>query len=377
MSDVQSSVREEGAGEAPSRVLAAQLDLRGAWARVLEKGGMPGVDGVSVSRFARAAEAALSVLQSRLARGDYRPLPLRLAELEKKSGGRRVLLVPAVVDRVVQSAVAGWLGTRWNPGFDQNSYAYRPGRGVHDALRALADLRDRGFRWVLDADISGFFDSIDHGRLLALVASRLGSRSPMLGWIRDWLDAAVWDGRDLARLAHGVPQGSPLSPLLANLFLDPFDRRLREAGAAFIRYADDFVVLARTPFDLAGARVIVERALGELGLSLNEEKTGTTSFERRFRFLGAEVRADAILVPLDRPKTKSPPVFVAPTMPPALRRAYAAGRLVARAPFEQRARVAASPAPVAAAGPYRSALTRLAGRTGTDPQMRALRGRLT
>jgi group II intron reverse transcriptase/maturase len=350
------------AAEVPARVIAAQFNLAGAWQRVLEKGGMPGVDGVSVRRFARCQEGWLRALQARLAGDRYRPLPLRLAELEKKSGGRRLLLVPAVADRIVQAAAAEWLGNRWNADFDPASFAYRPGLGVHDALRAIADLRDRGFRWVLDADVRSFFDSIDHARLFAIVDQRLGSRCPLAGWIRQWVQASVWDGEEIRFLPRGVPQGSPLSPLLANLFLDSFDRRLRQAGIPLVRYADDFIVLGRTPFALAESRVIVEETLAGLELSLNEEKTRVSSIDRSFRFLGAEIRADAILLPFDKKKAPKKPTYVAPIMPPALLRAHRAGHLVATRPLEWKSRPAErDPGGAAARNPRRPVLGRLAG----------------
>jgi CRISPR-associated protein Cas1 len=127
---------------------------------------MAGVDGVSLSRFRRAGAACLRHLQARMARLEYRPSPLRLMEVEKRksAGGqnRRLLLVPTVLDRVVQTAAASWLAARWNPDFDDSSYAYRPGLGVADALRALASLRDRKFCWILDADIRAFLDAASY-----------------------------------------------------------------------------------------------------------------------------------------------------------------------------------------------------------------------
>lgn len=181
-------------GEVPARILAGQLNYAGACERVLAKSGMPGIDGISVGRFARSAPVFLRALQSRLAGERYLALPLRMAELEKKSGGLRLLLVATVADRVAQSAVATWLGSHWNSAFDASSFAYRPGFGVHDALRRIAELRNQGFRWVLDADIRSFFDSIPHSHLLDKLERWLGSNSPMLGWLRSWLTAAVWDG---------------------------------------------------------------------------------------------------------------------------------------------------------------------------------------
>jgi group II intron reverse transcriptase/maturase len=326
-----------GLAEAPARVLAAQLDFAAAWKRVEEKAGMPGVDGVSVRAFARAATANLRALSACLASQTYRPDPLRMAEAEKKSGARRLLLIPTVKDRVAQSAAAQWLGAKWNPSFDQASFAYRPGLGVRDALRALAALRDRGYHWVLDADIRTFFDSIDHELLLEKLALWLGASSPLLDWIRAWAAAVVWTGTELRCLPRGVPQGSPLSPLLANFYLDEFDRCLRQAGIPLVRYADDFLVLARTPFDLDEARRVVETALRKLGLELSPEKTRATRFEQWFQFLGADIQGDRILLPFDKKKPCKRPVAVAPVMPRALLSSYHAGHLKPVGPLERAA----------------------------------------
>lgn len=319
--------------EVPARVLAAELDLAAAWERVQAKAGMAGADGISVNRFARGAKTFLRNLQARLASGAYRALPLRVAEVPKKSGARRLLLVPAVTDRIAQCAAAQWLSARWNSEFDDSSFAYRPGLGVADALRALAELRTAGYRWVLDADIRSFFDSINHDLLLAKLARWLGAKSPFYGWLEQWIRAAVWDGAEVTRLGRGVPQGSPLSPVLANYYLDAFDRNLRAAGVAFIRYADDFLVLARTPFELAEHRATVERALAGLRLELSPEKTRSVTFEPGFRFLGAEIQREAILLPFEKPKQPKKALWVAPPMPPALLRAFREGHLEPRRPF--------------------------------------------
>lgn len=332
--------QEKAFAEVPAHVLAAELNLAAAWERVQAKAGMAGADGISVGRFARGAKAFLKQLQSRLASGAYRALPLRVAEVPKKSGARRLLLVPAVVDRIAQSAVAQWLSARWNPDFDPSSFAYRPGLGVADALRALAELRAAGHRWVLDADIRSFFDSIDHDLLTAKLARWLGEKSPLYGWLEQWIRAAVWDGAEVTRLGRGVPQGSPLSPVLANYYLDGFDRALRRAGVAFVRYADDFLVLARTPFELAGHRARVEQALAALRLELSQEKTRVVTFEAGFHFLGAEIQREAILLPFEKPKQPKKALWVAPPMPPALLRAWCAGHLEPHKSFEGRGHAA-------------------------------------
>jgi len=351
-------------GEAPARILAGQLDYAGAWERVLAKAGMPGVDAVSVRRFARSADVLLRALQSRFAGDRYLALPLRMAELEKKTGGAlRLLLVPTVADRVAQSAVASWLGSHWNGAFDASSFAYRPGLGVRDALRRVAELRNQGFRWVLDADIRSFFDSITHSILLDKLEGWLGARSPMLGWLRAWLGATVWDGERLTRVNCGVPQGSPLSPILANFYLHEFDVRLRSAKIHLVRYADDFLVMARTPFELDEHRRMVERILADLCLSLSVEKTRTTTFDRNFRFLGAEVQGDDILLPFEKMKTPKVPYYVAPVMPPALLRAYQSGHLKVSGPLQWTGvrRERAEPPATPAANPRRPVLRLLSG----------------
>ncbi|HLJ48953.1 MAG TPA: reverse transcriptase domain-containing protein [Bryobacteraceae bacterium] len=311
----------------PSRLLASQLDLHSAWSRVQERAGMPGVDGMPVRRFARSADLLLNRLTSRLARNEYTPLPLRVAELEKKNGSPRLLLVPSVADRIILSAAASWIAARLNPSFDAASFAYRSGLGVHDALRALAQLRSEGFVWILDADIRSFFDSISHTVLLARLRQWLGDSSPLVRWCELWIGAAVWDGERVGVMQCGVPQGSPLSPILANLYLDEFDEHIRRAKVRLIRYADDFLLLARTPFDLEHGRGVAEQALSSLGLELNAEKTHVTSFAQGFRFLGAEIRGSSILLPFEKRKTPRKPVYVAPVLPAALLRAWRSGSL--------------------------------------------------
>ena len=207
------------------------------------------------------------------------------------------------------------------------------GTGVHDALRRLHQLRDQGFRWLLDADIRSFFDSIDHTLLLEKLTTCLGAKSAMFGWIESWLHVPAWDGAELFAISCGVLQGSPLSPLLANFYLHEFDVRLRSSKIQFIRYADDFLVLARTPFELAESRAVIEGALADLHLKLSEEKTRTVTFDNCFRFLGAEMQHDNIYLPFEKKKEPLRPVYIAPVMPPALLRAFKAGDLKAAKPL--------------------------------------------
>ena len=337
MSDVPDIRR---AASLPAHVLAAQLDLASAINRVSSKAGMPGVDGVTTRSLDRQRDRVAAGIRARFASAALRPDPLRLAEVEKKSGGRRLLLVPTVVDRAAQTALAMWLSKFWNPQFDCASFAYRPGLSVGSALRRIAELRDQGFRWVLDADIRSFFDAISHETLFAHLGESVGTESPIMGWAREFLCAAVWDGSLLSRSGSGLPQGSPLSPVLANFFLHGFDVKLRSAGGHLIRYADDFIVLARSPFALAAHFDVARQALADLGLSLSEAKTRRATFETGFRYLGAEMRADEILVPFEKKKRPKQAVWVAPVMPPILLRAFRQGQLSKLPPFRWTPRTA-------------------------------------
>lgn len=321
------------AASLPAHVLAGQLDLKAAWDRVRRNHGMSGADGTSIGAFSRAAAARLRGIETELATGGYRPWPLRLASVRRTSGSVRTLLVPSVRDRVGQTAVAAWLSSRIDHRFDPASFAYRPNRGVRDALRALAAYRDEGFRYVLDADIRGCFDAVQHDVLLGALARWLGGDSPLLSWVGGWIAAPVWDGQSLRTRTKGLPQGSPISPLLANVMLHPLDRRLHASHAGLVRYADDFVVVARNPVDLADATRLVVAALADLGFTLNPDKTTRTSFDEGFRFLGADVRAGRIWLPIDAKVSSRSTVDAAAPMPPALRRAYRAGQLTASGPF--------------------------------------------
>jgi group II intron reverse transcriptase/maturase len=306
----------------PAAVWAAQLPLRECWYRAEANGGMPGVDGVSTRAFARNAAAYLGDLTRQLAGGRYLPWPLRLAKIEKKDGGVRRLMVPALADRIVQSAVAQWLAVHWEKRFDDASHGYRPGRGVSTALRQLRRFHEQGYSWILDADIRAFFDSIPHGPLVESVREAAPADAPWLHWLRHWLAGPVWDGERLWSLPKGIPQGSPLSPLLANCYLHKFDGELRRAGLGFIRYADDFLVVAKTPFELPEIRERVGAALGALGLELSPEKTRFTSFDKHFRFLGAEMQGRQIFLPFEKEKAGKTPMEVACAMPAALRCEY-------------------------------------------------------
>lgn len=285
-----------------------------AWNRVWQNGGCRGSDGVTLGRFRDRLEWELDSISDSLMRRCYRPLPLLRFPVPKASGsGPRHLSVPTVRDRVVQSAVYLVTGERFEREFEDSSYAYRKGRSVRQAVAKIRDLRDGGYRWLLDADIAGFFDRIDH-RLLFERLHRLGLDPYLEHLFQLWVQAEVYDGKTLRALARGIPQGSVVSPMLANLFLDQLDEALAQAGQVAVRYADDFVLLCRSEEDAAAALELTDDLLDELALDLHREKTEIRSFDLGFKFLGALFVGDSIFLPFAQAKKEGS----SPTLPPPL-----------------------------------------------------------
>lgn len=259
-------------------LIVAPDALAAAWARVRDNAGAAGGDGVPVERFERAAAAHLARLAARLRDGSYHPGPVRHVDIPKPAGGLRRLAIPCVVDRIAQTAVAAALTPLLDAEFEDASFGYRAGRSVDQAVNRLQLLRAQGYEHVVDADIEGYFDAVPHDPLLARLAQSLAD-GPITGLIALWLAAAAPGGRGLA-------QGSPLSPLLANLYLDRLDEAFASRDARIVRFADDFVILTRRAADADAALTRAAALLAEHGLALNRDKTRVTDFARGFRFLG-------------------------------------------------------------------------------------------
>jgi RNA-directed DNA polymerase len=247
-----------------------------AWEKVRANNGAPGVDAVRIDEFAARERDNLYRLWNRMSSGSYFPGPVRAVEIPKDHGaGVRILGVPNTADRVAQTAAAMLLEERLEPIFHPDSYGYRPGRSAHDAL---AVTRKRCWRqdWVVDLDIRAFFDSVPHDLLLKAVAHHTDERWVLL-YIERWLKAPMLmaDGT-LAAREKGTPQGSPISPLLANVFMHyAFDRwMVREhPGCPFERYADDVVVHCDTEEQARLLRAVIADRLWALGLELHPDKT--------------------------------------------------------------------------------------------------------
>lgn len=273
-------------------LLAAILEpsnLFAAWEKVRKNEGMAGVDGQDVVQFEHNVFSRLLTLKHQVERSEYKPLPLLAITIPKPDGGERRLAVPAVRDRVLQTATARVLAPILDRHLEEASYAYRAGRSVPMAIARVAHYRDQGYQWVVDADIQTFFDEIDHGLLLAKLRRTLSDHSP-LPLIELWLAAIIQpaDGAPPYLLTKGVPQGSPISPLLSNLYLDDFDEALLGQDMRLVRFADDFLILCKDRKGAQQALALTEEVVEALRLRLKPEKTRITHFDEGFSFLGVD-----------------------------------------------------------------------------------------
>ncbi len=262
-------------------------------------------------------------LRTRVLNRSYRPWPLLeiIVEKQPRSGKTRALLVPCVQDRVLQTAVARFLSRSFEEEFLECSFAYRPGRSVDRAIARIRMLHGMGYRYAVDADIHSFFDEVDHDRMLGKLARRDASKS-VLWLLERWIRGEKWDGRRITGISKGIPQGSPISPLLANFFLEELDTALEKQGRRLVRYADDFMVLARTQEE---ARESLEATAGLLlsdRLELAQDKTRITSFEEGFRFLGAYFQGEGIWIPWKHDARRGRLLSMAPPLPARLRGPY-------------------------------------------------------
>lgn len=270
-------------------VVIAPASFDAAWRRVRANRGAAGGDLVSLDTFAKRLGRNLDRLGRDLAAGAYRPGPLRRCAIAKPSGGKRVLRIPSVRDRVIQTACNSALIADLDPTMSPLSFGYRPGRSVE---QALAEVKRLGAKrpWVADCDIEQFFDAVPHILL----------QSELQGFVADqrlrnliglWLKG--FGG------SRGLAQGAPISPLLANLHLDPLDRLMARAELPMVRYADDFVIMARTEREAARALRLAAAGLEKRGLALSREKSAVRRLGAELVFLGHRFKAppEAVSLP--------------------------------------------------------------------------------
>ena len=271
--------------------ILAPENLRRAWQRVKSNAGAPGIDGMTVQEFPAFSREHWPRIRSALMDGTYRPAPVRRVFIPKPDGRQRPLGVPTVLDRLIQQALAQVLNPLFECEFSDHSYGFREGRSAHQAVRQMEACWKEGRRYAVDCDLKSFFDTVNHDRLMEQLREKVRDRK-VLGLIRRYLQAGVVlpDGTREAT-PQGVPQGGPLSPLLANITLDPLDKELERRGHRFARYADDFLVMVNSAKAAERVMASLTRFVeGQLKLVVNWAKSKAAPL-KQCTFLGLQIGA--------------------------------------------------------------------------------------
>lgn len=264
--------------------IVTQENATAAWLAVKRNGGAPGIDGMTTQQLRDHVRKHWETIRSKLLAGTYVPSPVRRVEIPKPNGGGvRLLGIPTVLDRWIQQMLLQVLQDIFDPLFHANSYGFRPGRSAHDAVRAAQAYVQAGKDWVIDMDVTKFFDRVNHDILMASIGKTIRDKR-VLRLIGRYLRAGVMTEGVVQASEEGTPQGGPLSPLLANIYLDALDQELERRGLAFSRYADDCNIYVSSP--RAAERVlssITEWMAQHLRLEVNATKSGTgRPWERKF-----------------------------------------------------------------------------------------------
>jgi len=266
-------------------------NLEMAWERVKENRGSGGVDGQSLTAFSSQLGVQLAQLEKELKEDAYRPQPVLQHPIPKrdKPGEYRMLGVPTIYDRVCQQALLNRLEPIFEPVFDAASFGYRRGRSTKDALRKIWKEIQSGSEWIVDGDLRDFFGSVDHEKLLMLVAQRVAD-GRVLRLIGAMLKAGSYGKGQLFPTERGTPQGGVVSPMLSNILLTPFDREMRLRGYQLTRYADDWVITCKSAAEARAAVDTALRILKQLGVELHPQKTRIVHVQEGFEFLGYKIK---------------------------------------------------------------------------------------
>jgi RNA-directed DNA polymerase len=266
-------------------------NLEMAWEKVQANRGSGGVDGQNLETFAAELDRQLDRLQDELKDDAYQPQPVRQVQIPKagKPGEFRTLGVPTIYDRVCQQALLNRLEPIFEPAFDEANFGYRRGRSTKDAMRKVWKEIQSGREWIVDADLKDFFGSVEHEKLLTLIAQRVAD-GRILRLIKAMLTAGSYGQGRLFPTERGTPQGSVVSPLMSNILLTPFDQEMRRKGYRLTRYADDWVVTCQTAAEAQAATTAALRILKELGVQLHPQKTRIVHVRHGFEFLGYKIK---------------------------------------------------------------------------------------
>ena len=281
-------------------------NLELAWERVRANKGAGGIDGQSIEEFERGLNEHLNRLHQELKEDTYRPQPVRrhLIPRAGQPGKYRELGIPTVYDRVCQQAMKNRLEPIFEPVFDDANFGYRTGRSTKDALRKVWREIKQGNEWVVDADLRDFFGSVDHGKLMTLVAQQV-SDGRVLRILERMLKAGSDTKGERRPTEEGTPQGGVISPLLSNILLTPFDREMRRKGYRLTRYADDWIATCRSRAEARAVLGAAEKILSKLGVTLHKEKTRIVHVRFGFEFLGYKIKQGTRPLHLSADRIKS------------------------------------------------------------------------
>ena len=263
-------------------------NLNRAFKKVKANKGAPGIDGMTVEDVPEWLREHKGELLESIRNGKYKPSPVRRKEIPKPDGGVRKLGIPTVIDRIIQQAIAQVLIPIYEPKFSDGSYGYRPNRSAQDAIRKVRDYAEEGYRYAVSLDLSKYFDTLNHELLMNMLRETIHDKR-LIELIKKYLKSGVMENGVVMKTEEGSPQGGNLSPLLANIYLDRFDKEFEGRGVKVIRYADDIVLLAKSQRAAERLLETSSRYLEKkLKLKVNTEKSRAVSVYsiRNFRFLG-------------------------------------------------------------------------------------------
>lgn len=257
-------------------MLEAIMDRRNiekALVQVTRNKGSAGVDGMPTDELRDYLNTSHHQLRRMVVEGMYHPIPVRKVEIPKPQGGKRMLGIPTVIDRLLQQAISQWLSQLYEPYFSKHSYGFRPKRNTHQAVTHAQALLNEGRKWVIELDLEKFFDKVNHDKLMSLLGLKVKDKGT-LQLIHRYLRSGIMEGGLVSQRTEGTPQGSPLSPLLSNIILDELDKELVRRGHSFVRYADDCSIYVKSEKSAQRVLQSITRYLEEsLLLKVNKEKS--------------------------------------------------------------------------------------------------------
>ena len=280
--------KERGGAEHLLERILDRNNLNRAYKQVKRNHGAPGIDGMTVEQALLWLQENRAKLLQSIREGKYTPSPVRRKEIPKPNGGVRKLGIPTVVDRIIQQAIAQQLQPIYEAQFSDASYGYRPRRSGQQAVRQVKEYAEQGYTYAVEVDLSKYFDTLNHELLMELLRKQIHDKR-VTGLIKKYLKAGVMENGVITRTREGSPQGGPLSPLLANIYLNEFDQEMARRGVKVVRYADDIVVVTKSKraaeHMLESCRKFLE---GKLKLTMNLQKSKVVSLfsHRNFKFLG-------------------------------------------------------------------------------------------